>query len=134
MHGFQQWQDRPGHQACPLQMIRGIQTCSAADIARELDIDWVVHRIVRDQLFTEKCVHTGYQRISQMMTKFTVWTFLVFIGHVTLIKESSFGAETWLIMQNLILEKGCVIEKLSSPSSKEHGALSSVNWKTVWRP
>ena len=63
----------------------------------------------------------------------TVWAFLVFIGHVTLIRESSFGAETWLITQNLKLEKGCMIEKLSSSSSKanesviskdDHGKLS----------
>ena len=44
-------------------------------------------------------------------------------GHVTLIKESSFGFETWLITQNLKPEKGCVIEKLSSPSSKENGSI-----------
>ena len=30
----------------------------------------------------------------------TVWAFLVSIGHVTLIKQGSFGAETWLITQN----------------------------------
>ena len=30
--------------------MRGVQTRSAADIARELDIHWVVHRIVQDQL------------------------------------------------------------------------------------
>jgi len=51
------------------------------------------------------------------------WAFLVSIGHVTLIKVSSFGAETWLITQNLEREKGCVIEKLSSPSSKENGSI-----------
>ena len=53
----------------------------------------------------------------------TVWAFLVSIGHVTLIKESSFRAETWLITQNLKPEKGCVREKLSSPSSKENGSI-----------
>jgi len=42
----------------------------------------------------------------------TVWAFLVFFGHVTLIKESSFRAETWLITQNLKPEK----------SSKENGS------------
>ena len=42
----------------------------------------------------------------------TVWAFLVSIGHVTLIKEGSFEAETWLITQNLKPEKGCVIENL----------------------
>ena len=45
---------------------------------------------------------------------------LVSIGHFTLIEESRFGAEAWLITQNLKPEKGCVIEKLSSPSSKEN--------------
>jgi len=83
-----------------MQMMRGIQTRSAADFARELDIHWVVHRIVRDNWVTEKCVLTGCQRIPWMMTKQTVWAFLVSFGHVTLIKESSFGVETWLITQS----------------------------------
>jgi len=52
-----------------------------------------------------------------------VWAFLVSFGHVTLIKESSFGAVTWLITQNLKPEKGCVIEILSSPSSKGNGCI-----------
>ena len=51
----------------------------------------------------------------------TVWAFLVSIGYVTLIKEGTFEAETWLITQNLKPEKGCVIENLSTPSSKENG-------------
>ena len=50
----------------------------------------------------------------------TVWAFLVSIGHVTLIKEGSSGAETWLITQIQKPEKGCVIENLSAPSSKEN--------------
>jgi len=53
----------------------------------------------------------------------TEWAFLLSIGHVTLIKERSFGTETWLITQNLKPEKGCVTEKLSSPSSKENGSI-----------
>jgi len=53
----------------------------------------------------------------------TVRAFLVSIGHVTLIKGSSFGAETWLITQNLKPEKGCMVQKLSSPSSKENGSI-----------
>ena len=60
VHGFQQWQDRcwPGHQACPLQLMCGIQTHSAADIATALDIDWVVHTVVWDQLdYREVCAH-----------------------------------------------------------------------------
>jgi hypothetical protein len=31
-------------------MMRGVQAHSAAAVARELDIHWVVHRIVQDQL------------------------------------------------------------------------------------
>jgi len=34
-----------------------------------------------------------------------------------------FEAETWLITQNLKPEKGCVIENLSTPSSKENGSI-----------
>jgi len=63
---------------------------------------------------TKKCVHT-------------VWVFLVSIGHVAQIKESSFGAETWLYTQNLIPEKGCVIEKENGSiviSKEDHGKLS----------
>jgi len=58
-----------------------------------------------------------------MMTMHIVWASLVSIGHVALIKESSFGAEMWLITQNLKPEKRCVMEKLSSPSSKENGSI-----------
>jgi len=57
------------------------------------------------------------------MTKLIVWVFLVSIGYVTLIKDSCFGAETWLITQNLKPEKGCGIEKLSFSSSKENGSI-----------
>jgi len=36
----------------------GVQTRSTADVPRELDIHWVVHRIVRDQLdYGEVCAH-----------------------------------------------------------------------------
>jgi len=77
-------------------MMRDVQTCSSADIARELDIHWVVHKIVRDQL-DYRSVHTECQKFPQMMTKRIVWAFLVSVGHVTLIKESSFGAETRII-------------------------------------
>jgi hypothetical protein len=51
------------------QMMRGVETPSAADVARELDIHWVVHRIVRDQLdYREVCA----QRTPQRMTKHIV--------------------------------------------------------------
>jgi hypothetical protein len=55
----------------------------------------------------------------------TVWAFLVSTGHVTLIKEGSFETETWLITQNLNLEKGCVIEN-QLPPAKKMETLSSV--------
>jgi hypothetical protein len=51
----------------------------------------------------------------------SLWTFLVSIAHVVLIRESNFGAETLLDTQNVTPEKVCVIEKLSSPCSKENG-------------
>ena len=39
-------------------MTRDVQTRSSTDIARELDIHWVVHKIVRDQLdYREVCAH-----------------------------------------------------------------------------
>jgi len=53
------------------------------------------------------------------------------------IKEGSFGVETWLITQNLKPEKGCVIEKPSSASSKENGIIfisEILPWKTVLGP
>jgi hypothetical protein len=53
----------------------------------------------------------------------TVWAFLVSVGHITLIKESSFGFETWLITQNLKPGKGCLIDILSSPINKENGSI-----------
>jgi len=43
--------------------------------------------------------------------------------HVTLIKDSNFVAEKWLITQNLKPEKECVMEKLLSPCSKENGSI-----------
>ena len=61
------------HQTCPLQVMCGIQTHSAVDVARELDIQWVVHRIAWDQLdYRQVCVN-WVQRIPQMMTKLIVW-------------------------------------------------------------
>ena len=74
VHGFQQWQDRSGHQACPLQMICGVQICSAADIATALDIDWVVYTVVWDQLeYREVCTHWVPKNPTDYMTKLTAW-------------------------------------------------------------
>jgi hypothetical protein len=69
-----------------------------------------------------------------MMVNVTVWAFLVSISHVALIRESNFGAETLLNTQNVTPEKVCLVEKLSSPSSKKMEALSSVKRQriTLW--
>jgi hypothetical protein len=88
-------------------MMHGIQTRSAADDARELDIHWVPKNPTDDD--------------SSLYG--TVWAFLVSIGHVTLIKENSFGAETWLITHKLKPEKECVVQKLSSSSNRERGSI-----------
>ena len=46
------------HEACPLQMMHGLRKGSAADIVRELDIHWVVHKIVQKELdYREMCAH-----------------------------------------------------------------------------
>jgi hypothetical protein len=75
-------------------MMRGVQTRSAADIARELNIHWLVHRIVLDKLgYREVCAHWGPKDATDDDKTRC-------IGHVTLIKESKFGAETWIITRN----------------------------------
>jgi len=107
--------------------MRGIQTCSAAEIARELDIHWVHSQNYLGPTGLQSSVCTlgakEFHRWLQSSLYGTVWAFLVSIGHITLITERSFGAETWLITQNLKPEKGCVVEKLSSSSSKENQSI-----------
>jgi len=82
-----------------------------------LDIQWVMHRTVQDQLdYRAVCAHwvpNKSHRLWQSSLYRAVWAFLVSIGHVTLIKESNFGAEMWLITQNLKPEK----------SNKENGSI-----------
>ena len=132
----------PGHQACPLQAMHGVDTFSC----------WC-QRARRWLGSAQNCMGpTGLQRsLCTLGTKEshrwwqsslygTVWAFLVSIWHVTLIRESSFGAETWLITQNLKPEKGYVTNKLSSPSSKENGSTiiskddngDTVCWWLLW--
>ena len=113
----------------------GVQTCSAAGIARELDIRWVVHRIVWDQLDYRK-VCAQWVPKNRTDNTLIVWAFLVSNGHATLIRESSFGAEAWLITQNLKPEKGCVIEKLPSSCSEKNRSIviNKDDWKTVLGP
>jgi hypothetical protein len=69
----------------------------------------------------------------------TLWAFLVSIGHVTLITEGSFEAETWLITQNLKQEKGFVIENpakkmetLSSVKITVENCLGTINVCLCW--
>jgi len=65
----------------------------------------------------------------------TIWALLISIGHVTLIKESGFGAETWIITQNLKPEKDVWYRNYHLPAAKKMEALSSVKmWKTVLGP
>ena len=121
VHGFQQWQDRCWQVVTWAPSMRGIQTHSATDVARELDIHWVVHRIVWDQQDYREVCALGFWESrrwwqSSLYVTVSVW-------HVRLIKESSFEVETWLITQNLKPEKGCVIGKLSSTSSKENRSI-----------
>jgi len=87
VRGFQQWQD----------MLTWAPSMSTTDDAWPTDtfICWHCHRA--RHLLGVKESHTWWW--SSLYE--TVWAFLVSIGYVALIKESSFGAETWLITQNL---------------------------------
>jgi len=126
VHGYQQWQDMlaPG--------------TSSTDDAWHTDTFscWCCQRARHSLGSAQNCLGpTGSQRSVctlgakkshrwwQSSLYGTVWAFLVSIGHVTPIKGSSFEAERWLITQNLKPEKGCVIENLSTPSSKENGSI-----------
>jgi len=132
VHGFQQWQDR-----C-WQIMTWAPSMPNADDAWHTDTFscWHHQRARHSLGSAQKCPGpTGLQRSMctlgakeshrwwQCSLYGTVWAYLVSIGHVALIKESSFGAETWLITQNLKPEKWYVMEKLSSPSSKENGSI-----------
>ena len=132
VRGFQQWQDRCWHVVtCPPGM-------STTDDTWHTDTFscWHCQRAIHSLGSTQNCLGpTGlhrsvcalgakeYYRWWQSSLYGNVWAILVFTGHVILIKEGSFGAETWLITQNLKPEKGCVREKLSSSSSKENGSI-----------
>ena len=102
-------------------MMCGVQTCSAVDVARELDIHWVVHRIVWDQLdYREVCTHwvlknpTCVGRAHCMGLSCIYWTCYTD-------KREQYWS---LNMVNCTKpEKGCAIEKLLSPSSKENGSI-----------
>jgi len=114
VHGFQQWQDR-----C-WQVVTWAPNMSTADDAWHTDtfICWLCQRARHSLGSAQNCPGpAGLQRSVytlgakeshrwwQSSLYGTVWAFLVSFGHVTLIKESSCGAETWLITQNLKPEK-----------------------------
>ena len=80
---------------------------SVADVDREMDIDCVVHIIVWDQLdYREVCANwvpknpTDDDKVHCMGL---FGPFLYSLDMLTVIRESSFGAEPWLITQNLKL-------------------------------
>ena len=123
MHGYQQWQDMLAPSMSTTHDAWHTDTFSC----------WHCQRARHSLGSAQKCPGPTGLHISvcalgakesyrwwQSSLYGTVWAFLVSIWYVTLIKESSFEAETWLITQNLKPEKGCVREKLSSPSSKEN--------------
>ena len=134
VHGFQQWQDR-----C-WQVVTWSPSMSTAYDVWHTDTFMCWRQRSRHSLGSaQNCPGpTGLQRSLctlgvkeshrwwQSSLYGTIWAFLVSIGHVTLIKDSSFGAEIRLITQNLKPEKGCMIEKLSSPYRKKMEALSLV--------
>ena len=108
----------------------GVQTGSAADIARELDLHWVVHRIVWDQLYTEKCVHTGCQRIPQMMTKLNVWDCMgLSCIHWTCYTDQSEQFWSWNMVNYTkpeMRKRMCDWQTYHLPLAKKMEALSSV--------
>ena len=131
VHGFHQWQDR-------WQIVtRALSMPTTDDAWRTDTFSCSRCQRARHSLGSaQNCLGpTGLQRSMctlcakeshrwwQCSLYGTEWAYLISIGHVALIKENCFGAETWLITQNLKPEKWCVMEKLSSPSSKENGSI-----------
>ena len=132
VHGFQQWQDR-----CWQVVTWAPSMSTTGDVwCTDTFCCWCCQRASHSLASAQNCQgSTGLQsslctlgteesyKWWQSSLYRTVRTFLATIGHVILITESSFGAEAWLITQNLKPTKGRVIEQLSSPSSKENGSI-----------
>jgi len=133
VHGFQQWQDR-----C-WWVVTWAPSMSTADDAWHTDMFscWLFQRARHSLGSAQNCLWpAGLQRNMytlgakeshrwwQSSLYGTVWAFLVSFGHVTLIKESSFGAETWLITQNLKPEKSSKENGSILISKDDHGKLS----------
>ena len=112
-------------QARPLQMMHGVQTCSAADVARDLDIHWTVHRIIRDQLgYREVCAH-GCQKILKVMTKLIAWE-CVGLSCIHLICYTDQTAQLWnwnMVNYTKPENRKRMYDKLPAPSIKEYGSV-----------
>jgi len=124
VHGYEQWQDMLAPSMSTTDDAWRIGTFSCWCCQRARHSLGSAHNSLGPTGLQRSVCKLGAKeshRWWQSLLYGTVWAFLVSIGHVTLIKESSSGAETWLITQNLKPEKGCVIENLSTPSSKENG-------------
>ena len=106
-------------------MILGVQTHSAAVVARELDIHWVVHRIVCDQLDDrEVCAHWVPKNPTDDDKAHCIGLYGIFLYPLDMLQWSKRAVlerkhgylhKTWNWKKD-------VIEKLSSPSSKENGS------------
>ena len=109
VHGFQLWQDRHWRVDSTTDNAWCTDTFSC----------WHCQRAIHSVGSAQNCPGpTGLHRSAcalgaeesrrwwQSSLYGTVWAFLVSIGHVTLIIESSFGTEIWLMTQNLKPEKG----------------------------
>ena len=74
VHGFQQWQDRHW------QVMTMAPNMPTTDDARHThlaaDFTWQCTELSGTNCSTEKYVHTGCQRIPQMMTKLIVWDWM----------------------------------------------------------
>jgi len=109
-------------------MMRGIQTHSAVDVARELDICWEVHRIVWDQLdYREVCLNWVPKNPTDDDKAHCMGLYGPFLYPLAMLHWSN-GAvlklkHGWL--HKTWNQKKDVIENLSTPSSKENGNVIS---------
>jgi len=110
-------------------MIRSIQTRSAADVARELGISLGSARNCPRPTGLQSSVCTlgakESHRWLQSSLYGSVWAFLVSFGNITLIKESSFGAEILLLYKTWNQKKDVWQRNYHLPPAKKMEALSS---------
>jgi hypothetical protein len=110
-----------GHQACALQVMCGVHTHSAADVTKELDIQWIVNSIVQDQLdYREFCA----RRIPKNPADGGKCHFMgLSCIHCTCCADQKEQFWSWNIVKysKYDTRKSMLIEILSSPSNKENG-------------